>query len=74
VVVAVLRRGFGDSDTALLLGKMPPEDQAHLVEGVGSTIEPSGAEASTATHATLEEQVAQMTSMGETWKTPPRRP
>ncbi|RQM29341.1 hypothetical protein B5M09_012460 [Aphanomyces astaci] len=46
---------------------MSPEVQARLVEGIGSTIKLSVAEstvASTTAHATLEEQMAQMTSYG----------
>ncbi|ETV79830.1 hypothetical protein H257_07046 [Aphanomyces astaci] len=55
----LLRCGIGDGDTALLLGGMSPEYQASLVEGIGSTVELYVAEAtaaSTAAHATLEEQ------------------
>ncbi|ETV79515.1 hypothetical protein H257_07505 [Aphanomyces astaci] len=46
---------------------MIPEDQAHLVEDIGCTIELTVAEttaASTAAHATMQEEVAQMNSHG----------
>ncbi|ETV69575.1 hypothetical protein H257_14707 [Aphanomyces astaci] len=46
--LALLRRGFGDNDTALLLGGMTPDNQTHLVEGIGSTIDLSVAEATAA--------------------------
>ncbi|ETV64188.1 hypothetical protein H257_18887 [Aphanomyces astaci] len=60
-VLALLRRAFDDKDTALLLGGMTPDNQTRLVEGIGSTIDLSVAEA-TAAQKALEEQVAQMSS------------
>ncbi|ETV89017.1 hypothetical protein H257_00421 [Aphanomyces astaci] len=63
-VLALLRRGFGDNDTVLLLGGMTPDNQNRLVEGIGSTIDLSVAEA-TAAQKALEEQKT---------KPPPCRP
>ncbi|ETV80016.1 hypothetical protein H257_07204 [Aphanomyces astaci] len=68
-VFALLRRGFGDNDTAQLLGWMTPKNQARLVEGIVSTIELSAAEAKAA-QKTLEEQVTLMSSHGRNLEDP----